>query len=349
MYSIDKDNFKSYLLRFPQQINESKKIFESSGVHIDKLKIENIIFLGMGGSAIAGDVFRATFFDELKYPLQVARGYQCPGYCSEKSLVIVSSYSGDTEETIAAARQAVEYGGQIVAIASGGKIEQMARDHSWPLIKIPGGLPPRQAFGYSFFPLLHLLNPLLGKPVKDKQIDAVLDLVNALIQRNDEKTSSGKSLAKELAIKAHHRIPIIYSSAPYLESVALRWKNQFQENSKSLAFHNVIPEMNHNEIVGWEMENKCVDNFIVFFLEGMNIHPRVKARIELTKNIIHGQGAEIVSLYTEGATRLEQVISLICKGDWVTYYLALLYEKNPAAILNIDFLKTELEKMPRDL
>lgn len=347
MYSIDKDNFKKFLKKFPDQIKESKEIYESSGVNIEQLKMNNIIYLGMGGSAIAGDVFRGTFFDELKYPLQVVRGYQCPNYCSKKSLVIVSSYSGDTEETIAAAQQAVEYGGNVVAIASGGKVEQMAKKHSWPLIKIPGGFPPRQAFGYSFFPLLYLLNPLLENPVSDDQIKSVLNLVNALIKRNDEQTSGGKSLAKELAIKVHHRIPIVYTSAPYLESVALRWKNQFQENSKSLAFHNVIPEMNHNEIVGWEMENKCVDNFIVFFLEGLNTHPRVKARIDLTKNIIHEQGAEIVSLYTEGSTRLEQVISLICKGDWVTYYLALLYEKKPAAILNIDFLKTELEKLPQ--
>ena len=206
-------------------------------------------------------------------------------------------------------------------------------------------MPPRQAFGYSFFPLLYLLNPVLKKKIDDKQIKDILRLVNAMIKRNDEQTSKGKSLAKELAIKIHHRIPLIYTSAPYLEATATRWKNQFQENSKSMAFNNMIPEMNHNEIVGWEMQHTCLENFIVIFLEGHHTHDRVKARIELTKKIIQDCGTEVVSLYTEGNSRLEQVISLICKGDWVTYYLALLYEKNPMDILNIDYLKLELEKL----
>lgn len=344
MYSIDKDNFKQFLLNFPEQIQESEKIFLSSGAKINFKEVDNILYLGMGGSAIAGDVFRSTFFDQLKYSLTIVRGYQCPQFCTDRTLVIVSSYSGNTEETISVAKEAQKKGGRIIAITSGGQVEKLASKHSWQMIKIPGGLPPRQAFGYSFFPLLYLLNPLLKKKVDDKQIKDVLRLVRAMIKRNDEKTSEGKSLAKELAIKIHHRVPLIYTSAPYLEAVAIRWKNQFQENSKSMAFHNVIPEMNHNEIVGWEMEHKCLEKFIVIFLEENQAHERVRARIELTKKIISERGAEVVSLYTEGVTQLEQVISLVCKGDWVTYYLALLYEKNPIDILNIDYLKSELEK-----
>ena len=345
MYSIDKDNFKRFLKKFPDQIRESEKLFKSSGAKIATKEIDNILYLGMGGSAIAGDVFRSTFFDELKYPFTVVRGYQCPHSCTSRTLVIVSSYSGNTEETISAAKEAQKKGGKIIAITGGGKVEELAMKHSWQVIKIPGGMPPRQAFGYSFFPLLYLLNPVLKKKIDDNQIKDILRLVNAMIKRNDEQTSKGKSLAKELAKKIHHRIPLIYTSAPYLEATATRWKNQFQENSKSMAFNNVIPEMNHNEIVGWEMEHKCLEKFIVIFLEGHHTHDRVKARIELTKKIIQDCGTEVVSLYTEGNSRLEQVISLICKGDWVTYYLALLYEKNPMDILNIDYLKLELEKL----
>lgn len=345
MYSIDRDNFKEFLKKFPEQITQGKEIFQKSGVKLDTKKIKNIIFLGMGGSAIAGDIYRNTFFDELKYPMQIIRGYHCPGSCSEDSLVIVSSYSGNTEETVAAALAAHEKGGQIVAIASGGKIAELAGEKKWPLLTIPGGFPPRQAFGYSFFPLIYLLNPLLKTPVAESHLDRVLHLVHAMIHRNDEMTAEGKSLSKNLAINIHNRIPIIYTTAPYLESVALRWKNQFQENAKSMAFHNALPEMNHNEIVGWELEHKCMENFIVIFLEGQNTHPRIRARVDLTKNIIHERGAEIASIYAEGDTALEQVVSLILKGDWVSYYLALLYEKNPASILNIDYLKSELEKI----
>jgi len=344
MYSVDKDDFKRFLKKFPDQIKESENLFKSSKAKIKVKEIDNILYLGMGGSAIAGDVFRSTFFNELKLPFTVVRGYQCPQFCSNRTLVIVSSYSGDTEETISAAKEAQKKGGQIIAITGGGEVEKMAIKHSWQMIKIPGGMPPRQAFGYSFFPLLYLLNPVLKKKVDEKQIKDVLRLVRAMVKRNDEQTTRGKSLSKELAIKIHHRIPLVYTSAPYLEAVAIRWKNQFQENSKSMAFHNVIPEMNHNEIVGWEMDHKCMENFIVFFLEEHDSHTRVSTRIELTKKIIQERGAEVVSLYTEGETLLEQVISLVCKGDWVSYYLALLYERNPLDILNIDYLKSELEK-----
>ena len=344
MYSIDKDNFKRFLLKFPDQIRESEEIFKSAGIKLKSSEIDNILYLGMGGSAIAGDIYRSTFFDELTVPLTVVRGYHCPQFCSKRTLVIVSSYSGNTEETLSAAESAHEKGGRIIAIASGGKMAELAKKHSWQLINIPGGMPPRQALGYVLFPLIHLLNPLLTRKVDSEQIKNLYNLIRSVVKRYDEKTSEGKSLAKELAIKIHHRIPLIYTSAPVLEAVSVRWKNQFQENAKSMAFNNVIPEMNHNEIVGWEMEHKCLENFIVFFLEENDSHHRIRARVELTKKIIVERGAEVVSLYTEGDTRLEQVISLICKGDWITYYLALLYEKNPIDILNIDYLKSELEK-----
>jgi glucose/mannose-6-phosphate isomerase len=344
MYSIDKDDFKRFLKKFPDQIKESENLFTAAKVKIVAKNFDNIIYFGMGGSAIAGDIYRSTFFDEIKLPFVVVRGYQCPNFCSNRSLVVVSSYSGNTEETIAAAQQAHKKGGHIVAITTGGKIEELAQKHSWKLIKIPAGLPPRQAFGYSFFPLIYLLNPVLKKKVDEKEVKDVLRLIRLMIKRNDEKTAEGKILSKDMAIEIHHRVPIIYTTAPYLESVAIRWKNQFQENSKSMAFHNVIPEMNHNEIVGWEMEHRCLKNFIVIFLETQDSQPRIRARIELTKKLIQKRGAEVVSLYAEGDSRLQHVLSLVCKGDWVSYYLALLYEKNPMDIVNIDLLKSELEK-----
>jgi glucose/mannose-6-phosphate isomerase len=232
-----------------------------------------------------------------------------------------------------------------VAITSGGKLLDMAQKNHWSNIRIPQGFPPRQAFGYLFFPALLLLNKFSKKSISERIINKVYQLVKILIKRNDEALTTGKLLSKDLAIKLQHKIPIIYSTEPYFKAVATRWRTQFQENSKSMAFCNVIPEMNHNEIVGWEMDNSALKNYVVIFLEN-DINPtRIKTRIKLTKNIITKKGIEVVEIYSQGDSLVENVISLICIGDWVSYYLALLYEKNPASILNIDYLKSELKKM----
>jgi glucose/mannose-6-phosphate isomerase len=165
-----------------------------------------------------------------------------------------------------------------------------------------------------------------------------------MIQISDEHSVEGRAFTKDIALRLKNKIPIIYSSAPYLATIATRWKNQFQENSKSMAFSNVLPEMNHNEIVGWEMESLPKKNYIVLFLEFDQTHPRIVKRIQYTKNIIQDRGTEVIEIYAEGKNLLAKVISLIIKGDWISYYLALFYERNPAAIVNIDYLKSELKK-----
>jgi glucose/mannose-6-phosphate isomerase len=165
-----------------------------------------------------------------------------------------------------------------------------------------------------------------------------------MVQVSDEQSVEGRAFTKDLALRLKNKIPIIYSSAPYIATVATRWKNQFQENSKSMAFSNVIPEMNHNEIVGWEMESLPYKDYLVLFLEYEQPNPRIEIRIQFTKSIIQDRETEVVEIYAEGKSLLAKVISLIIKGDWISYYLALLYERNPATIVNIDYLKSELKK-----
>jgi len=344
MYTVDKHNFKRYLRDFPKQIIDSGDIIRKSNLKIDYKRIKNVIILGMGGSAISADVYRNIYYNRLNCPVEVFRNYTAPAYCGKDSLVIGCSYSGNTEETLAALEDVKSSGCQVVGITSGGKLQALVNKNKWSLVKIPAGFPPRQAFGYIFTPLLYLLNPLLAKAVSPEEIDSLAQLVNSITQRNDDMVAEGKLLAKDLAFELHYKIPVIYAATPKLESVARRWKNQFQENAKSMAFANVIPEMNHNEIVSYEMDHKVINEMIVIFLESEDLHPRISARLALTKNIIHDRGAKVVEIYSEGNTALEQAISLICIGDWVTYYLALIYEKDPESIVNIDFLKSELEK-----
>jgi glucose/mannose-6-phosphate isomerase len=345
MYSVDKSNFKRFLKFFPNQIHESEKIFKKAKISYDFAHTNNILYLGMGGSAIAGDILRDSLYDMLTLPMQVIRGYDIPACCSESSLVIASSYSGNTVEVLSAVKRATERGGKPVIITSGGELDSLATDNNWPVINIPGGYPPRQALGYLLFPLVFLLNPILKKPISNTMISNVAHIAHSIVQRNDEHSAEGKSLSKELAIEIYGKIPIIYGSSPYMNAVAKRWCNQFHENAKSLAFCNVLPELNHNEIVGWEMDLPVINNFIVLFLEDPDAPSYIKTRTRLTKNIISDRGIMVLELYAEGSHVLEKNVSLLSMADWTSYYLALLNEKNPELIMNIDYLKTELKKL----
>ena len=286
MYTVDKNNFKRYLHDFPKQIAESGEIVKRSKLTIDYSKVTNVVIFGMGGSAISGDVYRNIFNGLLTRPVDVFRNYASPAYCGTGSLVIACSYSGNTEETLAAIESLKSTDSQVVCITSGGKLAEAAQKNKWQLVRIPGGYPPRQAFGYIFMPLVHLLNPLLLKSVGKEELERVTNLTASIIQRNDDMVGEGKLLAKDLAFELHHKIPVIYAASPDFEAVGRRWKNQFQENSKSMAFANVLPEMNHNEIVGWEMEHKLIRELMVIFLETSDLHPRISARLKLTKSII---------------------------------------------------------------
>jgi glucose/mannose-6-phosphate isomerase len=344
MFSHDKSRFKQLLLDFYKQIDTADEIVNSANIKFDASKVKNILYFGMGGSAISGDLLNDILFKELKVPIKVVRGYMCPQFCSEETLVIISSYSGNTEETISAANMAAETGAQFLAVTSGGTIGDLAKQHGWSRINLPGGFPPRQALGVMFFSLYHAL----GKAGLTDNYTADLRNLRKFaiheISKHDTLKHDGHVLAQELARTIRKNLPVIYSTSPFLKTVSRRWQNQLHENSKSLAFCNVIPEMNHNEIVGWEMESDMKKSIIAVFLENEEVHPRIRERIELSKTIIKENGAKVVDVYASGKTILEKVFSLIILGDWVSYYLAMLHKKDPYTIKNIDFLKSELGK-----
>jgi len=345
MYSADKSGFKNVLLNFYKQIEESMQIFSKSKIKIKSDQVENILYLGMGGSAISGQILYDVLFDQLTVPLDIVQHYYVPHYCSDKSLVIVSSYSGNTEEVLHSAKLISGKKAQVVAITSGGELEKMAKDHKWPIIKIPEGYPPSQALGYLFFPIYHLLGKFGFIDKYKKDLSILITFAKEAARRNNVSGRQQHILSRELAQTIHKKIPVIYSTAPYLRTVSKRWQNRFTENSKSLAFSNVLPELNHNEIVGWELKSATLKNFIVILVENEDVHPRVKHRIELTKKIIKKKGIEVVDIYASGKTVLEKVFSLIIVGDWVSYYLALAYHRDPLEIDHIDFLKSEMAKL----
>ncbi|MCB0283605.1 MAG: bifunctional phosphoglucose/phosphomannose isomerase [Calditrichaeota bacterium] len=344
MFSHDKSGFKNLLLNFYHQLDDAEEIVKSANFDLQDKRIKNILYLGMGASAIAGDLLNDVLFSELKVPLSVIRGYSVPAYCNENTLIIASSYSGNTEETISAVNSAQDSGAQLIVLTSGGKLGELAEEQKLPYLKIPKGYPPRQALGYKFFSLYHIMGRAGLFSAYQQDTSELKHFIKNEISKHDSTKHDGHILAQELAKTIHHKIPVIYSSAPHLNTVSKRWQNQLHENSKSLAFSNVLPEMNHNEIVGWEMETELRSSMVAIFLENENVHRRIKERIELSKSIIKEHGAEVVDIYSSGGSNLEKVFSLIILGDWVSYYLAMLNRKDPHIIKNIDFLKEELAK-----
>jgi len=344
MYSVDKSNFKRFLKGFHKQIAESSSMVKKAELSLDSSKIKNLLYIGMGGSAIAGDLIKDILFDNLKVPTNVIRGYLSPAYCTAETLVIVSSYSGNTEETLSAVKSAADKGAQIIALTSGGTLKDLAKKNRWSCIVIPEGYQPRQALGYLFFSLYHVLGKAGLLSYYEEDLKSLVNVAKQWAKANDYPNSSMSVLPFDVANKIQNKIPIIYSSAPLLRTVGVRWRNQMNENAKSMAFSNAFPELNHNEIVGWECETNLGKNFIVILLENEDPHPRIKKRIEITKKVIRKKGVEVIDIYSAGKTPLEKVFSLIVLGDWVSYYLALAYKKDPIEIDNINYLKSEMAK-----
>lgn len=328
---------------FPEQAAEAIKIAGKSKIKFSLSKIRNIVVTGLGGSAIGGDILRSYSASQTKIPLLVNRSYTLPEFVDSNSLVVVSSYSGGTEETISAYAQARKKGAQILIISSGGKIGETASKlgHNW--VKIPGGLPPRAALGYSFFSLLTAFQKvgfLKSKPAEMKETLALLK------QLSDEYSDYEKNpMPLRLADQLMNMLPIVYSSTERFDAVNLRWRGQMEENAKTVAYGNFFPEMNHNEIVGYSTLKDLLSRFLVIYLLDEGDHPRVAARFNFVKEIIRPYCSNVVEIHSQGKSLLARMFSLIHLGDWTSYYLAIKKNVDPTPVSNIDMLKKSLSEL----
>lgn len=337
--------FLKFLEDFPAQIRNGQKLVENIlPLKLDKNHFQNIVVLGMGGSAIAGDILAGYVLDQLDIPILINRNYHLPSYVSHKSLVIASSYSGNTEETLQAVEEAIEKKCTIITITSGGKLGEIAKEKGFPWIQLPEGYPPRQAFGFSFFSLLHFFRSIGWIEVNENELKEALNVAEHILEKQHPGNKGKKHISFDVANSLYKKIPIIYTGCPWLYGVARRIQNQFHENSKVLSFSNVLPEMNHNEIVGWEMDSSLLQNLGVIFLRDENEESKMGKRMEITHRLIAQNCNTIVELYPEGKSRLAKITSLIYLGDWISYYLSILYDKDPKEIKNIDLLKNELSR-----
>lgn len=341
--AIDPDNMYDKIYHFPEQLDDAAEIGRRIGPDIKPPdKIKNIIIAGMGGSAIGGDIIRTYLADRIKIPIFVSRHYRLPAFIDQDSLVIASSYSGNTEETLSAFEEARTRGVNLACITTGGRLGELAENYGIMTVKLPEGYQPRAALGYSFVPMLFLLSKL--GLTEDVNAD-ITELVPGLKKYRDQyalEIDSDKNPPKMLARKLYGKIPVIYTGPELTETVGLRWKGQICENAKMLAYNNQFPEFNHNELVGWEKIDNYRENLIAIFLRDNADHERIKKRMAIVRGIIEKHGVEVIEIYSQGDFPLGRVFSLIQLGDFTSFYLAVLNGVDPTPVKVIDFLKNKL-------
>jgi glucose/mannose-6-phosphate isomerase len=326
---------KKLIAEFTEQIKHAIEIAHCSVLSPSNREIKNVIICGMGGSGISGNIVSEAMASEFKIPVIVNKDYCLPNFSDENSLVIISSYSGETEETVKAFDEAISKGSKIVCVTSGGRIGDIAARKNIDLILIPKGFPPRAAIGYSLTQLLYILNyHSVISSAYEKNLLAAIKLIDA-----EEKNILND--AKETAGCISGKLPIIYSAAG-MESVAIRFRQQLNENSKLLCWHNVFPELNHNELQGWREIN---DKLAVIFFRNANDYFRTSKRIDISAEVISHYDPVMKEIYSKGYSLLERILYLIHWGDWVSYFLAEIKGIDIMDIRVITYLKSELAKV----
>ncbi|MBA3682797.1 MAG: bifunctional phosphoglucose/phosphomannose isomerase, partial [Bacteroidetes bacterium] len=272
--------------------------------------------------------------DSCNVPIIICKDYFLPAFVNSNTLLIVSSYSGNTEETLSALQQAISKKAQIVCITSGGKVLELAKQHQFDFIEIPGGNPPRSCIGYS---LVQLIKILVTKNFADKKLFSDLERSIALL---DKEIINIKTEAQKIAEKLVNKICVIYSLGT-CEGAAVRFRQQINENSKMLCWHHVFPEMNHNELVGWTTKN---DTLVVVTFHTSFDYARTKKRYDVCKPIFEKYSNGVIDIVAKGESKLEQFLYLINIGDWISCYIAELRGIDPVEVNVIDHLKGELAK-----
>ena len=342
---LDKSNMLDLLLDFPAQCMAAASIAENASINFKNKDFGKVVFCGLGGSAIGADLVRSYLYFESKIPIQVFREYSLPACVDNTTLVFLSSYSGNTEETLSAYKEAKERGAALIAISSGGQLKEHAKKDNVTFIEIPKGLPPRCALGYmSIIPLCILERLGLIKDVRPS-INQTVKVLEELKKRSLSWHISQKdNIAKSVALKLFNKLAVIYSASVHFDICATRFRGQLAENSKALSSSHLFPEMNHNEIAGWQNPAKLFKNFVVIMLRDKGMHPRVVKRMDITGGILKNEGVELIEIWSHGEDLLSRIFSLIYIGDFISYYLAILYGIDPTPVDRVTYLKNQLAK-----
>ncbi len=336
IHSVDKSNMLGVISSLPSQIEITKKIV--TGMDIPKSRPSSIILSGMGGSSIGGEMTRDWLNDKLNIPIITNRTSGLPRFANSSTLTILVSYSGNTNETLASADQALRRGCQIVGVTSGGRLERLCKSKKLPCVLLPPGMPPRGAIGYLFFSIAYSLQEMALIRVEEDVNEArkVLEEAQHRWTVNVEtKENEAKSIAKLL----EKRTPLIYGHTHYT-AVARRWQTQINENAKTLAWSGEIPEMDHNEIEGWTRDSK-VKKFAAIFLRDRHENAETRNQVEVTVDML-SKRSKTHEVWAQGTTVLSRMLHNLYLGDYVSFYLAVLKGVDPMSVRAIQEMKKKV-------
>ena len=340
----DPEGMLETLAGLPDQCEAALKLGQDAVLPNLPGELRQVVLAGLGGSAIGGDLLRVVVARQARVPFAVCRDYTLPAYVDKQTLVFLTSYSGNTEETLSAYRLAGERGAVRIAVTTGGRLAEMAAGDGVPVLRVPPGLPPRSAIGYLFLPALVLLERL-GVIGHQEGYGELLTVLRSHREELGPSAPVSRNWAKGLAMNLHGKIPVIYGASGTTEVVATRWKGQCNENAKCLAYWNSYPELNHNELVGFEAPPDLLRSVFLIHLRDVTDHPRVQARMEIVKRLLAERIGGLAEFSGQGETMLARLFSLIYLGDFTSVYLSLLYGIDPKPVQVIDYLKQELAKI----
>lgn len=340
--SLDKQNLFGQAYAMPDQIEFGLRAAKDLEGLPSKDRVENIVVLGMGGSGISGDVLAAVASPFVPVPISVVKGYEIPAYVGEGSLVFAMSFSGNTEETIEAASDAAVQGAKMVVVSSGGQLADLAAGWGAPHIRVPKDIPqPRAALGALFAPQISVLEQIGLFPGASQWVDLALEQVK---KRRDELSQPG-NYAEQLAERLVGKLAVTHGGGMIGHAVSQRWKTQINENAKSAAYWATMPELCHNEVVGWEaLADNTRQNLAIINLRHDEEHPQVTRRFELTDKQVGPEVAFIEDVRAEGDGALAQTLDLVMLGDYVSLHMAMHRNIDPGPVDYLAVLKSELAR-----
>jgi glucose/mannose-6-phosphate isomerase len=302
--------------------------------------VTSLVFCGMGGSAVAGDVLRAVFRDRLQIPVEVNRSPVLPQHAGPSTLVAICSYSGNTAETLASFHDALARGCRIAVVTSGGTVRELAASNGVPAIDVPGGYQPRAAFGQLGFAWLGALEAMGVLPAISDEVRETVSLLEGLVAANGPDVAGAANQAKQIADFIGDRVPVVWGAEGVASVAAMRWKTQMNENGKVPAFASSMSELDHNEVVGWT--RPYGERFAVIALRTDNEHPEIAPRFPLSLEIAERSGAVTAEVSSLGRTPLARLLTLVYVGDITSVYVGLRRGIDPTPVVAIDHLKAAL-------
>jgi glucose/mannose-6-phosphate isomerase len=338
---IDKSDMVSFCVEAPKHYAEAAKTAKT--VSISYPQPQGIIVAGMGGSAIGGELLKDWARDKIAVPIEVCREYSLPAYANKNTLVFVISYSGETEESLSVFLDAIKRKCMTVCISSGGVLHEFAEKLNVPHLCVPSGMAPRATLPYLFMPLPILLEKIGLVSDVTPEISETIKILRQVSDSNSPKKPFKDNFSKKLSSNICGTVPVVYGFGIY-RAVAQRLKTQFNENSKVPAKWEFFPELNHNEIVGWEAVKELAKYFSVILIRDDDEPEAMRRRIQATKKLICKESVKVFEVQSVGKSRLAKMSSVICTGDFTSVYLAVMRGIDPTPVKTITLLK---EKMKR--